>query len=247
MSSGIYRILNKTNGKVYIGKSKRIEKRRKEHFWRLRDNKHYCRHLQSAYNLYGENNFEFSILLEVDKCMLDYYEYKFLSSARNNCYNHFICNATKEGLTIDDYIKNKMSYARKNKRKVYQYTVNGEFVAVFGSIISAAKATGTNHKDISANCNHKLKSANYYFWSFVELKKEEIAAIHNSKKCKVDAVYCFNKNGDLFKVFETVKQCATYFGVSCSTIKRRLTSSTTTKVINHSIDDFIFSYSPKGC
>ena len=189
----------------------------------------------------------FPMAVEVDKCMLDYYEYKFLSSARNNCYNHFICNATKEGLTIDDYIKNKMSYARKNKRKVYQYTVNGEFVAVFGSIISAAKATGTNHKDISANCNHKLKSANYYFWSFVELKKEEIAAIHNSKKCKVDAVYCFNKNGDLFKVFETVKQCATYFGVSCSTIKRRLTSSTTTKVINHSIDDFIFSYSPKGC
>ena len=62
MDSGIYQIKNKINGKVYIGYSKHLSKRKGEHLAALRANKHYNKHLQSSFNQYGELAFEFSVL-----------------------------------------------------------------------------------------------------------------------------------------------------------------------------------------
>ena len=65
MKSGIYQILNHTNNKCYIGSSKHLLNRwSKEHKPALNSNKHYNRHLQNAWNKYGETNFEFIILEE---------------------------------------------------------------------------------------------------------------------------------------------------------------------------------------
>lgn len=62
MESGIYKILCLGNGKIYIGSSSCIEKRRKTHIAKLRLRKHINRFLQSAFNKYGESSFVFSIL-----------------------------------------------------------------------------------------------------------------------------------------------------------------------------------------
>ena len=75
MACGIYMILNKVNGKIYIGKAIDIERMRwEQHKRRLRDNKHDNKHLQNAWNKYGEINFEFSILLECEESQLNTYE-----------------------------------------------------------------------------------------------------------------------------------------------------------------------------
>lgn len=58
----IYKIQNKINSKIYIGSSKSIRNRWKQHKWMLKRNKHYNKKLQNAWNKYGEKNFEFSIL-----------------------------------------------------------------------------------------------------------------------------------------------------------------------------------------
>lgn len=60
--SGIYAITNKVNGHKYIGSAKNIAKRQIEHFNLLKNNKHYNRHLQSAYLRYGGENFEYLII-----------------------------------------------------------------------------------------------------------------------------------------------------------------------------------------
>ena len=65
MSTGIYIITNKTNGKFYIGSSVKIEQRWVQHKSDLRLEKHHSRHLQRAYDKYGDNAFEFRILEEV--------------------------------------------------------------------------------------------------------------------------------------------------------------------------------------
>ena len=67
MTIGIYEILNKSDNKRYVGSSTSIENRRAQHFAYLRGNYHPNRHLQSAFNKYGEENFKFTILEQCDE------------------------------------------------------------------------------------------------------------------------------------------------------------------------------------
>ena len=61
MGCGIYKITNNINNKFYIGSSKNITKRFKEHKWRLKNNKHPNNKLQNSWNKYGEENFKFEV------------------------------------------------------------------------------------------------------------------------------------------------------------------------------------------
>lgn len=58
----IYQIKNILNGKIYIGSTKNYKKRFSNHKHDLKNNKHKNTHLQSAWNLYGGENFEFKML-----------------------------------------------------------------------------------------------------------------------------------------------------------------------------------------
>jgi group I intron endonuclease len=62
MNSGIYQIKNVKNGKLYIGSSIQIEIRWQDHLRDLRNNKHCNKHLQNAFNCYGEENFLFEVI-----------------------------------------------------------------------------------------------------------------------------------------------------------------------------------------
>lgn len=62
----IYLIFNKINGKQYIGSAVNFTQRKAEHIRTLRGKRHKNKHLQNAWNKYGEDSFEFSILEYVD-------------------------------------------------------------------------------------------------------------------------------------------------------------------------------------
>lgn len=62
----IYEIRNVVNDKVYIGSSKDYEKRWLTHTNELSNGTHANKHLQNAWNNYGEENFKFSVLEEVE-------------------------------------------------------------------------------------------------------------------------------------------------------------------------------------
>lgn len=59
---GIYKISNIESGLFYIGSSKNIRTRLREHFSRLARNAHNNCHLQSVYNLSGESVFQIELL-----------------------------------------------------------------------------------------------------------------------------------------------------------------------------------------
>lgn len=59
---GVYSIFNLENGKRYVGSSINIYNRLYEHLHNLRNNKAHNRHLQAAWNKYGEDSFKFNIL-----------------------------------------------------------------------------------------------------------------------------------------------------------------------------------------
>ncbi len=73
MTQGIYLIKSLHNNKVYVGSSKHIEKRFKEHISKLKQGKHHSWKLQKHYNevsqYYVDNNltlFELYVLEQVD-------------------------------------------------------------------------------------------------------------------------------------------------------------------------------------
>jgi len=115
---GIYKIINKINGKYYIGSSSNIQRRKIQHFNKLRQNIHENQHLQYAYNKYGEFVFDLIIIEEVlDYKNILFYEQKYLDIAKtekNKCYNiSFI--AGKIDMTPE--VCEKISYYLKNKYK----------------------------------------------------------------------------------------------------------------------------------
>lgn len=65
MSIGIYRIVNKINGKCYIGKSANIEQRFKGHKNKM---SYGTEVLYQAFRKYGIDNFDFSI---IEECSLE--------------------------------------------------------------------------------------------------------------------------------------------------------------------------------
>lgn len=79
MNSGIYEIKNKINGKMYIGQSRNINKRRSYHLWKLRSNNHFNPLLQNSFNKYGEHNFEFIILEECEPNLLNDKEIQYIA------------------------------------------------------------------------------------------------------------------------------------------------------------------------
>ena len=68
MKSGIYKITNICNGKIYIGLSKNLTRRFSWHKYNLRNGCHDNSHLQRAWDKYGENSFLFEI---IEECSVD--------------------------------------------------------------------------------------------------------------------------------------------------------------------------------
>ncbi len=99
---GIYKIENKINKKVYIGQSINIEMRWKNHIRNYNLNKNKCKKVQSDWNIYGKDNFEFKILELINIDKLTKYDRNFLMTFREH-YNMIKYNSIKEGYNDPDY------------------------------------------------------------------------------------------------------------------------------------------------
>lgn len=58
----IYKIINTVNGKFYVGSTTNTRERFRTHRSRLRRGKHHAKHLQAAWNKYGEEAFIFHVI-----------------------------------------------------------------------------------------------------------------------------------------------------------------------------------------
>ena len=73
-ASGVYQIKNVASGKMYIGSSVSVQQRFRQHKSALRRGKHQNSHLQSAWNLYGEQVFIFEQLIICSPTDMRFYE-----------------------------------------------------------------------------------------------------------------------------------------------------------------------------
>lgn len=111
-TSGIYEIRNIVNNKRYIGQSQNMYVRISKHIFLLRSNNHCNKHLQSAWNQYGENSFECSVLEycsneqlnEKELFWIDYYK----SNNKDFGYNIRLNPFDNRGLKWTDEQREKM-------------------------------------------------------------------------------------------------------------------------------------------
>ena len=64
--SGVYKIYNKLNGRIYIGSAKELKNRYSGHLNSLLKNKHSNKFLQNDFNKCGSENFVFEVIEQVD-------------------------------------------------------------------------------------------------------------------------------------------------------------------------------------
>jgi group I intron endonuclease len=90
-NSGIYKIINTSNNNFYVGSSANIRKRRERHFRYLRNGEHENKHLQNAFNKYGESAFLFKIIKYVEPSLLLEEEQLLLTEHFGQPYLYNIC------------------------------------------------------------------------------------------------------------------------------------------------------------
>lgn len=174
---GIYLITNLIDGKVYVGKTQRVKgfKRRfSEHIYELNNNlKKSNLHFQNAWNKYGEDNFEFSVLEIVEKINnnstlslminnLEKYWIKFYNSNnKNNGYNLTEGGDGQLGVIATEKTKKLRSISsskEKNPRAtiIYQLDLKGNIIRKY-NYIKAVTFYGYDYSAVIECVNHSYK------------------------------------------------------------------------------------------
>jgi len=199
--SGIYKITNLVNNKIYIGSSTNLDKRKYEHFYDLKLNKHHSKYLQNSYNKHGVDNFKFETLAY---CPSEYrikLEQWFMDNL-NPAFNILKLAASPLGRKHTEETKNKMSVIRIgkvqtqetiNKRllsinnPVLQFDKDNNFIAKYKSASEAGRLLNINIGAIVSCCNNKLRWYKNFIWKYENKKPISLEApkLKDQRKVKV--------------------------------------------------------------
>ncbi len=188
---GIYKIINKTDNKYYIGSSNIINRRWRQHKTQLRNNCHRNNHLQRAWNKYGEENFIFEIVETIVKEKLIEVEQKYLDIAnteQDKCYNQSFDahggNVGKEayearskkycgenhhlfGKRLSEEIRQKMSQSKKGMYDGDKHPLYGKHPSQETLIKRSQSMKGKLAGTLNPNYNSTV-------YSFIHTKTNEI-------------------------------------------------------------------------
>lgn len=119
--SGIYAIINRVNGKYYIGSAMKLYNRWHHHKTLLNQNKHDNDYLQKAWNKYCEENFKFVILENCLKEQLIDKEQFWINISecynRDKGYNIRIIATSNLGIVCSEETKRKISLSKTGKKR----------------------------------------------------------------------------------------------------------------------------------
>lgn len=185
-SIGIYKIFNRVNGKIYIGStSQSFSKRWNKHKSELNRNIHSNIHLQSAWNLYGKDNFDFIILEEInDISVIIDLEQKYIDELKPE-YNICKIAGSTQGLYLSNEVKQKISDK-----------LSGENNPMFGK--NHTKETKfkmkQNHADVRCEKHSRAKLTQKQVDEIVQLKingikQVDIAKMYNVTKDTISRIF----------------------------------------------------------
>lgn len=119
-AAGIYVIVNRANGKFYLGSTVRLVGRHRYHLWLLRKQRHPNHPLQNAWNKYGSESFEWVVLAHIDRADLRTTEQRLLDKlhGRPICYN--IANDSRSP-AMTPSVRRKIGDAQRGRPRSQEY------------------------------------------------------------------------------------------------------------------------------
>ena len=184
MKTGVYKITNLVNGKVYIGASKNIERRWWEHKKRVNSPIH------SDLETFGLENFKFEILLECPEDMLAQWERDMIAlydaDDPEKGYNdkgdrsyHLKISEALKGRSLSDYQKQRISeshrghkFSEEHKRKLSE-SQKGKHNITHSEETKRKISEAHKGRSFSEEHKRKLSEAKRLYW---QKKKENICS-----------------------------------------------------------------------
>lgn len=209
---GIYMIHNKINNKVYIGQTVDIDNRWMQHRSRLRCQNHENKHLQAAYNLYGEDAFEYVLLEECERNELNEKEIFYIQyyDSYKTGYNQDLggqgCKGYKH--SEDEILKMRQV---QNPKAVLRLDSNLSIIDEWVSCSHAAKTLGFSARGIKACCNreNRQKTIGGFYWVYKEEYENNIIDWDyylNINKSSAKRVSQFDMHMNLVKIWDSIYQ-----------------------------------------
>jgi len=196
---GIYCILNKINGKRYVGKSKDIQKRYKRHLYMLQNNinsKDLNRYLKNATLKYGIENFELIILEELPDATpgeLSDAEIKWMDFY-NSCNRAFGYNLRRDSSTLTE--------VHEETRKLMSIRNAGENNPNYGNKWS------DELKDRMSKIKHQQIKDGLYDWMQSQEWRDKISKMASDmwkdedKKKRMSEKVAINKSKYMFEQYD---------------------------------------------
>jgi len=245
-SSGIYCIKNIINGKVYVGKSTHLYRRKYQHFTALKSNKHSNTYLQTSFNKYGFDSFVFEVLEECDSTELSIKEYNWMNlfdscnrekgynleivnydGSNSRCYDSIIRMKETINIRKDKYIKLK-GKDNTTSKEVHQYSLNGEFIKSFESCHIAADILGCKERfTVISKCARNEKGTSFgYQWRYYKqdkineyIDKNKIILKENNKKQSKPVISLNLTTGEKVE-YESISLASKLLNLTISSIAR---------------------------
>ena len=219
---GIYCIENLINHKKYIGQSRDINRRFIVHKYNLKSNTHINSHLQSSWNIYGEQNFKFYIIEQCEKDYLDDKE-KYYIQLYDSMANGYNLNAGGQG--IPEYKHTPEEIAKmiqiQNPDPVYQCALQLNIIKEWPSASTAGKTLGFSIRHIKNCCNKKLKSKTVHRFIFVfkkdwdNLDRQYYLQNHRSYPIPILQI---DNNGNIVKRWNSMYEIQATLHICCGEI-----------------------------
>lgn len=123
MTCCVYKIENVISGDFYIGSTINTMIRFRVHKRELRQGKHHSGHLQNAYNIYGIENFKYSVIEVCEKCDVRQREQYYIDLLKPR-YNIQTTVGSNLGLKHTEEAKLKISKANKGRAFTQEHKDN---------------------------------------------------------------------------------------------------------------------------
>lgn len=220
--SGIYKIVNLVNNKIYVGSAVNLNDRFRTHKSDLKSNKHCNEYLQNSWNKHGEKNFIFDIIEFVENKNKLIEKEQYWIDKLNVCkrkYGYNICSQAGSTLgtkATDDTVY-KLKYENPKSKKIVQCDLNGNFLKIWVSSRDIDRKMNYNSSSIIKCCKHKVSYAYGFLWFYQEEYNNvnfkikdyiDSAKNNNTFKTRDFKVQQFLKNGQLLRVWNNIKEAS---------------------------------------
>lgn len=223
MASGIYKIINKNNKRVYIGSSQNLKSRWKVHLYRLRHQTHHNQFLSNDFAKCGEQAFEFVVVEECEKEFLAIREQFWLNhyyDDQNQCYNLRKVAESNRGFKMSDASRRKKSAAMKGrvpKPEVLEASRQARLGAKLPPDVCAKMANYQRNRTIEHQ--QRLNQANADKWQVPGYREKMSQAHRRPVPSRRKKIIQLTKQGEVVGSYLGADEASAATGVNASNIR----------------------------